>query len=110
MPYKPDPIVKKKRAQSLERAELVTESRRHRRTRREMGRVATLVGVAVALWLAAVMLPEVAAVRILVGKGMGDAWTTNVNYTVWAQGWHFYNGDWLCILSLSLVFRSVTQI
>ncbi|KAK3413432.1 hypothetical protein EUGRSUZ_I01995 [Eucalyptus grandis] len=60
-----------------------------------MGRVATLVGVAVALWLAAVMLPEVAAVRILVGKGMGDAWTTNVNYTVWAQGWHFYNGDWL---------------
>ncbi|KAF8012908.1 hypothetical protein BT93_I0924 [Corymbia citriodora subsp. variegata] len=63
-----------------------------------MGRVATLVGAAVALSVVAVMLPEVAAVRILVGKGAGESgngWTTNVNYTVWAQGKHFYTGDWL---------------
>ncbi|XP_030465005.2 early nodulin-like protein 17 [Syzygium oleosum] len=63
-----------------------------------MGRVATLAGVAVVLSLAAVMLPGVAAVRYLVGKDMGEsgnAWTTNVNYTVWAQNKHFYNGDWL---------------
>ncbi|KAI3417203.1 Phytocyanin domain-containing protein [Psidium guajava] len=60
-----------------------------------MGRAATLVGLAVALSLAALMLPEVAAVRYMVGAGMGNGWATNVNYTVWAQGKHFYNGDWL---------------
>ncbi|KAI4321346.1 hypothetical protein MLD38_034740 [Melastoma candidum] len=33
------------------------------------------------------------ATRFIVGGNMG--WTTNVNYTVWAQDKHFYNGDWL---------------
>lgn len=67
-----------------------------------MGRLATLVGVAAVLLLAAVMLPEVAAVRYMVGSGLGNGWTSNVNYTIWAQDKHFYNGDWLCMFSLSL--------
>ncbi|CAI9767074.1 unnamed protein product [Fraxinus pennsylvanica] len=40
-----------------------------------------------------IMPPEVSAVRYIVGGNMG--WTTNVNYTVWAQGKQFYLGDWL---------------
>jgi len=47
------------------------------------------------------MVPGVSATRWIVGANMG--WTTNVNYTIWAQDKHFYNGDWLCkLLSLSL--------
>ncbi|KAF7803034.1 lamin-like protein [Senna tora] len=38
-------------------------------------------------------LPEASATRWTVGGNMG--WTSNVNYTIWAQGKHFYNGDWL---------------
>ncbi|KAJ8775213.1 hypothetical protein K2173_020217 [Erythroxylum novogranatense] len=41
----------------------------------------------------AVMLPQVSATRWVVGSNMG--WTTNVNYTIWVQDRHFYNGDWL---------------
>ncbi|KAK6129285.1 hypothetical protein DH2020_036994 [Rehmannia glutinosa] len=52
-----------------------------------------IVLTAATLMFAAVMLPEVAAVRYIVGANMG--WTSNVNYTIWAQGKHFYNGDWL---------------
>ncbi|KAI4320409.1 hypothetical protein MLD38_033894 [Melastoma candidum] len=33
------------------------------------------------------------ASRFIVGSNMG--WTTNVNYTIWSQDKHFYNGDWL---------------
>ncbi|XVE68208.1 hypothetical protein DITRI_Ditri09bG0050000 [Diplodiscus trichospermus] len=40
-----------------------------------------------------VMVPEADATRYIVGGNMG--WTNNVNYTVWAQSKHFYNGDWL---------------
>ncbi|CAA3011043.1 lamin-like protein isoform X1 [Olea europaea var. sylvestris] len=41
-----------------------------------------------------VMMPaEVSAVRYIVGANMG--WNSNVNYTIWAQGKHFYLGDWL---------------
>ncbi|XP_052195175.1 lamin-like protein [Diospyros lotus] len=39
------------------------------------------------------LLAEVASVRYIVGGNMG--WSNNVNYTIWAQGKHFYNGDWL---------------
>lgn len=60
-----------------------------------------IVFAAVAVMFAAVMLPEVAAVRYIVGGNMG--WTSNVNYTIWAQTKHFYNGDWLCMLSLILL-------
>ena len=54
-----------------------------------------------------VMVPEASATRFTVGGNKG--WTTNVNYTIWAQDKHFYNGDWLCKLSYSLFglsFRS----
>ncbi|TQD95333.1 lamin-like protein [Malus sylvestris] len=50
--------------------------------------------VVVLLCLAVVIeLPEASATRYLVGGKMG--WTSNVNYTIWAQDKHFYNGDWL---------------
>ncbi|KAA8547948.1 hypothetical protein F0562_004377 [Nyssa sinensis] len=42
---------------------------------------------------ALVMIPQVLSTRFIVGANMG--WTTNVNYTVWAQDKHFYLGDWL---------------
>ncbi|KAH6791183.1 early nodulin-like protein 17 [Perilla frutescens var. frutescens] len=48
---------------------------------------------ATALLFAAVMLPEVAAVRYIVGSSKG--WSSTVNYTIWAQDKKFYNGDWL---------------
>lgn len=51
-----------------------------------------LVAAALVVLLAAV--PEVSATRWTVGGNMG--WTTNVNYTIWAQGKHFYYDDWLC--------------
>lgn len=50
-----------------------------------------LVAAALVVLLAAV--PEVSATRWTVGGNMG--WTTNVNYTIWAQGKHFYYDDWL---------------
>ncbi|XP_061358116.1 early nodulin-like protein 17 [Gastrolobium bilobum] len=40
-----------------------------------------------------VMLPQASAVRWMIGGNMG--WSTNFNYTTWAKGKHFYNGDWL---------------
>ncbi|KAA8530403.1 hypothetical protein F0562_005112 [Nyssa sinensis] len=42
---------------------------------------------------ALVMIPQVSSTRFIVGAGMG--WTTNVNYTIWAQDKNFYLGDWL---------------
>lgn len=54
----------------------------------------------VLLALVLVMVPEASATRFTVGGNKG--WTTNVNYTIWAQDKHFYNGDWLCKLSHSL--------
>ncbi|KAK9271700.1 hypothetical protein L1049_002063 [Liquidambar formosana] len=40
-----------------------------------------------------VMLPEVSCTRWIVGSSQG--WTTNVNYTIWAQNKTFYLDDWL---------------
>ncbi|XP_043723537.1 lamin-like protein [Telopea speciosissima] len=40
-----------------------------------------------------VMISGVSSTRFIVGGNMG--WTTNVNYTVWAKGKHFYLQDWL---------------
>ncbi|CAI0453941.1 unnamed protein product [Linum tenue] len=51
-----------------------------------------LLTLAAVLFAMAAVVPEVSAKRWLVGK-MG--WTTQVNYTLWAQDLHFYNGDWL---------------
>ncbi|XP_010258817.1 PREDICTED: lamin-like protein [Nelumbo nucifera] len=39
------------------------------------------------------MLSGVSATRVIVGGNTG--WTSNVNYTEWAKGKHFYLGDWL---------------
>ncbi|KAG8366932.1 hypothetical protein BUALT_Bualt16G0019400 [Buddleja alternifolia] len=51
----------------------------------------------VLLMFTAVMLPEVAATRYIVGGNKG--WTTNVNYSIWARSKHFYKGDWLFFVS-----------
>jgi len=68
-----------------------------------------MVALAVLVFSMVVMVPEVSATRWTVGSNMG--WTSNVNYTIWAQGKHFYNGDWLCKHRLSFLhestFRSV---
>lgn len=63
------------------------------------------IALLVVLALEMAALSEVAAVRYTVGGNMG--WSTNVNYTVWAQGMQFYNGDWLCMLSSLPLFRYV---
>ncbi|XP_073279428.1 early nodulin-like protein 19 isoform X6 [Primulina huaijiensis] len=52
-----------------------------------------LFALVVGLTCAAVMLPEVAAVRFIVGGNMG--WSPNVNYAAWVDAKNFYNGDWL---------------
>ncbi|XP_022751937.1 lamin-like protein [Durio zibethinus] len=49
--------------------------------------------VAAVAFALVVMVPQADATRFIVGANMG--WTSNVNYTIWAQGKHFYNGDWL---------------
>ncbi|MED6221245.1 hypothetical protein PIB30_052586 [Stylosanthes scabra] len=43
---------------------------------------------------ALVMLPEASAKLWIAGDNMG--WTSNVSYSSWTKGKHFYNGDWLC--------------
>ncbi|GLU01867.1 hypothetical protein SLE2022_191490 [Rubroshorea leprosula] len=55
------------------------------------GRMTVVVAVLACAMM--VMVPEVEAVRWIVGSDKG--WNTNVNYTIWAQDKHFYNGDWL---------------
>jgi hypothetical protein len=62
------------------------------------------VAVAVLVFAMMVMVPEVSATRWTVGSNMG--WTTNVNYTMWAQDKHFYNGDWLCDYKYSFLHES----
>ncbi|BFG26622.1 hypothetical protein CerSpe_128960 [Prunus speciosa] len=61
--------------------------------RRGVGSGSAMVLV-VLLCFVLVMVPEVSATRFIVGGG-SKGWTSNVNYTIWAQGQHFYNGDWL---------------
>ncbi|XP_043704219.1 lamin-like protein [Telopea speciosissima] len=51
------------------------------------------VVVTVTVALLFLMISGVSSVRYIVGKDLG--WTTNVNYTVWAENKHFYVGDWL---------------
>ncbi|WCJ25652.1 chorismate mutase 1 [Euphorbia peplus] len=53
------------------------------------GRVAAVVTVV----LMVVMVPEVCATKWTVGGN--KFWNPNINYTIWAEGKHFYNGDWL---------------
>lgn len=51
--------------------------------------------VALTVALLLLMVPEASSVRYIVGTGLGG-WAPNINYTIWAQDKHFYNGDWLC--------------
>ncbi|GLU11007.1 hypothetical protein SLE2022_277800 [Rubroshorea leprosula] len=59
----------------------------------EVVRGRMMAAVAVLACAMAVMMSEVEATKFTVGGNMG--WGTNVNYTIWAQDKHFYNGDWL---------------
>ncbi|EOY03560.1 Phytocyanin domain - like 10 [Theobroma cacao] len=59
----------------------------------ERSKVMMVVVVAAVAFALVVMVPQADATRYIVGANMG--WTTNVNYTIWAQSKHFYNGDWL---------------
>ncbi|CAN0924345.1 Lamin-like protein [Linum grandiflorum] len=52
-----------------------------------------VASAATVVLLCAAMAPGVSAKRYTVGANMG--WTTNVNYSIWAQDKHFYNDDWL---------------
>ncbi|KAL3526556.1 hypothetical protein ACH5RR_011212 [Cinchona calisaya] len=58
---------------------------------RRIGWPATAAVLTAALLL--VMVPQVTSIRYIVGSDKG--WSPNVNYTIWARGKHFYNGDWL---------------
>ncbi|EXB38039.1 Lamin-like protein [Morus notabilis] len=57
------------------------------------GSRATVAGLVLFALAILVTVPEVSATRYTVGGNQG--WTTNVNYTIWAQGKHFYKDDWL---------------
>ncbi|XP_030952247.1 lamin-like protein [Quercus lobata] len=61
--------------------------------RRRSGSGCLSMVVAIMCAFVVVMVPGALATRWTVGGNMG--WNTNVNYTVWAQDKHFYNGDWL---------------
>lgn len=52
-----------------------------------------------------VVVPEVYANRWTVGGNMGRG--PNVNYTTWAKDMHFYNGDWPCNFSSSIMYRTL---
>lgn len=61
-----------------------------------MERSQVMMAMAAMAFALLVMVPQQAnATRYIVGAKMG--WTTNVNYTIWGQDIHFYNGDWLCM-------------
>ncbi|WCJ25654.1 early nodulin-like protein 17 [Euphorbia peplus] len=54
--------------------------------------MATIAAVSMAV-LMVVMVPEVSAAKWTVGGN--KFWQANINYTIWADGKNFYNGDWL---------------
>ncbi|AEE83198.1 blue copper-binding protein, 15K (lamin) [Arabidopsis thaliana] len=58
-----------------------------------MGRSMVLISAVVLAFLVAAPIPEVTAKKYLVGDK--KFWNPNINYTLWAQGKHFYVGDWL---------------
>ncbi|KAG2301903.1 hypothetical protein Bca4012_060244 [Brassica carinata] len=58
-----------------------------------MARFTVLIVAAVLAFLVAAPVPEVTAKKFLVGDK--NFWNPNINYTAWAQGKHFYVGDWL---------------
>ncbi|CAL9230376.1 unnamed protein product [Arabidopsis halleri] len=58
-----------------------------------MSRLTVLIVAVVLAFLVAAPMPEVAAKKYTVGEN--KFWNPNINYTIWAQGKHFYLGDWL---------------
>ena len=65
-----------------------------------MARFTVLIAAAVLAFLVAAPVPEVTAKKYLVGDK--KFWNPDINYDTWVQGKHFYLGDWLCMLSLTL--------
>ncbi|KAJ4961783.1 hypothetical protein NE237_021693 [Protea cynaroides] len=59
----------------------------------ERGIGSATVVLTLTLAMLLMMISSVSSTRYIVGGNMG--WTTNVNYTVWAKGKHFYLDDWL---------------
>lgn len=70
-----------------------------------MARLTVLIAAVVLAFLVAMPVPEVTAKKYTVGDN--KFWNPNINYTIWAQGKHFYLGDWLCMLSLPLLYISL---
>ncbi|XVF58345.1 hypothetical protein PTKIN_Ptkin07bG0058800 [Pterospermum kingtungense] len=58
-----------------------------------MERSEVMMVMATVAFSVVVIVPQADATRFTVGGNKG--WTSNVNYTIWAQDKHFYNGDWL---------------
>ncbi|CAN8256218.1 unnamed protein product [Cochlearia groenlandica] len=58
-----------------------------------MASLTVLIAAVVLAFLVAAPLPEVTAKKYTVGDN--KFWNPNINYTIWAQGKHFYLGDWL---------------
>ncbi|KAL1211343.1 Early nodulin-like protein 16 [Cardamine amara subsp. amara] len=58
-----------------------------------MARVTVLATAVVLAFLTAALVKEVAAKKWTVGDN--KFWNPNINYTIWAQGKHFYLDDWL---------------
>jgi len=67
-----------------------------------MARFTVLITAVVLAFLMAAPMPGVTAKKYTVGEN--KFWNPNINYTIWAQGKHFYLGDWLCTFSLYLFF------
>ena len=90
-----------KKKQSFHRQSVLERERAMEGLRR-----ATIMAVLV---LAVLMCAEeVSGTRWTVGGNKG--WTTNVNYTIWAQDKHFYNGDWLCKSFLWAQIHSIIKL
>lgn len=64
-----------------------------------MARLTVLIAAVVLAYVVVMPVPGVTAKKYTVGDN--KFWNPNINYTIWAQGKHFYLGDWLCMLSFS---------
>lgn len=73
-----------------------------------MARLTVLIAAVILAFLVAMPVPEVTAKKYTVGDN--KFWNPNINYTIWAQGKHFYLGDWLCMLSLPLLYFSLASV
>ncbi|XP_047311857.1 lamin-like protein [Impatiens glandulifera] len=60
---------------------------------RKSGIATPAAAIAVVCAVLVLLPPQVSSVRYIVGGNKG--WTSNVNYTIWAQDKHFYTEDWL---------------